>query len=365
MNQSNDTDHESLTESCAIFRPSVITKISVVVVYIILFLAACLANSFVVYLVRTRKELRQSTFNYLVVNMAVADILDVVLATFTSLHFLPVPLQWIPGLIGNITCKLVYFLLVMSIGLSISTLIIMSVDRYLAIVHTMRRPMTSPATKRCIAASWIISAITASPYLYKMGTKEKNSGSICISVWSSDRELHLFYSKVEECVKFALYYALPLMAIGLTNAFVGHTLRKRQPIGCSQTQAKIDRQNKNIYLLLVTVVALFAFCWIFAHINHLLQAFHFRSAYCKLPSFIPLFFFWISHANSAINPIIYFIFNEKFRRGLKEALRRKVNNEQISRNVASQENPALDDIELRKSGFIGGEENTGEYDTKL
>ena len=364
MNHSNDTDDESLIDSCGIFHPSVITKISLVVAYVILFLAACLENSFVIYLVRTRKELKQSTFNYLIVNMAVADILDVVFATVASLSFLFARLQWIPGLIGNITCKLLHFLFVMSIGISISTLVIMSLDRYLAIVHTMRRSMTSSTAKRCIAASWVISAITASPYLYKMKTKKNNVGYICISEWSSDSQLNLFHSKVEECVKFALYYALPLMAIGLTNAIIGHTLRKRQPIGCSQTQAKINRQNKQIYLLLVTVVALFAFCWIFAHINHLLQAFHLRSAYCKLPSFIPLFFFWISHVNSAINPIIYFIFNEKFRRGLKEALRRKVNNDQRSRNVASQENPAFDDIDLRKSGCIEGERNK-EYDTKL
>ena len=187
--------------------------------------------------------------------------------------------------------------------------------------------MAPSATKRCIAASWVISSIPAAAYLYKMDTTKYKDSYVCISVWSSNLEQHLFYSKVEECVKFSLYYALPLIAIGSTNAIIGYNLRKRQPIGCSQTQARINKENQKIFMLLVTVVALFAFCWMFTHVNHLLMAFQI-STFCKLPAALPLFFFWFSHVNAAINPIIYFIFNTKFREGLRKVLKGEVNNNQ-------------------------------------
>ena len=118
MNHSNNTQHESLyDESCGFLHPSVITKTGLVAAYITLFLAACLENAFVIYLARTCKELKRSTFNILIFNMAVADVLDVAFSTALSLWWAFVNLQWIPGLLGKISCKLVHFLFVLSIHL--------------------------------------------------------------------------------------------------------------------------------------------------------------------------------------------------------------------------------------------------------
>ena len=102
MNQTNNTQ-QSL---CRIAYKSDVTKTCLVAAYVVLFLAACLENSFVIYLVRTCKELKQYTFYYLIINMAVADVLDVVFATVLSVSFLSIGPQWIPGLVGKISCNL-------------------------------------------------------------------------------------------------------------------------------------------------------------------------------------------------------------------------------------------------------------------
>ena len=99
----------------------------------------------------------------------------------------------------------------------------------------------------------------------------------------------------------------------------------------------------------LTVVALFAFCWMFTHVNHLLMAFQI-STFCKLPAALPLFFFWFSHVNAAINPIIYFIFNTKFREGLRKVLKGEVNNNQTRNVVIPQENFAFRFMELERNG---------------
>ena len=208
MNHSNDTGQgPSHTNLCRILSPSIVTNTILVVAYVTLLFAACVENATVIHLVRTYKDLRQSTFNLLIINMAVADLIDVCFATTVSVWFVFVGRQWIPGLVGKISCKLVYYIFVMSIGLSISTLVIMSVDRYMAIVHAMKKPMSSAAAKRCIAVSWIISAIVSSPYLYKMETRKIGDGTtICGSIWSNDPVQHMFYSKLEEIVKALIFY---------------------------------------------------------------------------------------------------------------------------------------------------------------
>ena len=339
MNQSNVTGASaSFTISCRILNPSALTNAILVVAYVTLFIAACVENTIVIYLVRTNRYLKQSTFNYLIINMAVADLIDVCFATLVSVTFVFVGLQWIPGLVGKVSCKLVYFIFVMSIGLSISTLIIMSVDRYMAIEHTMKKPMSLATAKRSIALSWIISAIVASPYLYKMDTRKiSDNTTICASIWSDDPEQDLFYSKLEECAKALIFYVLPLIVIGTTSIIIGYSLRKRRPIGDSQTQQRVNIQNQKIYRLLVATVALFAFCWSFAHVNHLMSVF-FSLKYCALPAPVPLFFYWISHINAAVNPIIYFTFNNKFKQGIKHVLSRRseASRHLQIRNVAPQ-----------------------------
>ena len=366
MNHSNDTGQGlSHTILCRILSPSIVTNTILVVAYVTLLFAACVENATVIHLVRTYKDLRQSTFNLLIINMAVADLIDVCFATTVSVSFVFVGRQWIPGLVGKISCKLVYYIFVMSIGLSISTLVIMSVDRYMAIVHAMKKPSSSAAAKRCIAVSWIISAIAGSPYLYKMETREMGDGTtICGSIWSNDPVQHLFYSKLEEIIKALIFYVIPLIVIGTTNIVIGYRLRKRPSLGGNRTQEMINIQNQKIYKLLVANVALFAFCWLFTHVNHIMSAF-FTSHYCSFPAPVPLFFYWISHLNAAVNPIIYFTFNSKFQQGLKEALRGRVERRRQIRNVDPHDNIAFEGLEFENVTVNKDKEERVGFDTKL
>lgn len=167
----------------------------------------------------------------------------------------------ISGYGGKISCKLVCFSVSVSIGLSISTLVIMSVDRYMAIVHVMTNPIST--TKKCIALSWIVSVLVGVPCLYKMDTRESERGStICRSVWSDDPEEHLLYSTLEEYGKVLILYLLPLILLGTTSVIIGLSLRKRRSLGNSETQERISAQNQRIFKLLVSIVVLFAFCWL-------------------------------------------------------------------------------------------------------
>ena len=350
MNQSNFNAeaHSIIPQSCLLLHPGLITKAILTTAYVVLLIAACTVNTIVIYLVRTCKDLRQSTFNHLIINMAVADIMDVCFSMITSLLFMFVGVNWISGYGGKISCKLVCFSVSVSIGLSISTLVIMSVDRYMAIVHVMTNPIST--TKKCIALSWIVSVLVGVPCLYKMDTRESERGStICRSVWSHDQEEHLLYSTLEECGKVLILYLLPLILLGTTSVIIGLSLRKRRPLGNSETQERISAQNQRIFELLVSIVVLFAFCWLFAHVNHLISVLS-LSKYCALrPAPVPLLFFWISRTNAAINSIIYFIFNRKFWQGLREVFRVRETIPLQTRHIVPHKNFAFEGMEFAEN----------------
>lgn len=358
--------------SCGILNPSFYTKTSLTAAYGVLLFGACIGNVVVISLLRTSKTLARTSFNLLILNMAVADIIEVCSSTALTVSFAFVGQQWIPGLFGEISCKLVYFVFVMSIVLSISTLVIMSVDRYWAIAHFLKKPMTRPAVKRSIALSWIIAAISASPYLYKMKFRREKDGTFkCYSAWSGDLDTHLFYSKLEECVKFLVTYAIPLIGIGTINVIVGRTLWNLKLSGDSITQARIDQRNGKIYKLLVAIVSLFAFCWLFAHVNHLLSVFE-LARYCKLPASIPFYFFWLSHLNVAVNPIIYVVCNNRFQKGLRTIfMEGRTKNKRIqtrmrnAQHAKPEEKLALDDRGLQMDRIDGNEERELDCETNL
>ena len=350
MNQLNFNAeaHRIIPQSCLLLHPRLITKAILTTAYVVLLIAACTVNTIVIYLVRTCKDLRQSTFNHLIINMAVADNIDVCFSTITSLSFMFVDFNWISGYGGKISCKLVCFSVSVSIGLSISTLVIMSVDRYMAIVHVMKNPIST--TKKCIALSWIVSVLVGVPCLYKMDTRESERGStICRSVWSHDQEEHLLYSTLEECGKVLILYLLPLILLGMTSVIIGLSLRKRRLLGNSETQERISAQNQRIFKLLVSIVVLFSFCWLFAHVNHLISVLS-LSKYCALrPAPVPLLFSWISRTNAAINSIIYFIFNSKLRQGLREVFRVRETIPLQTRHIVPHKNFAFEGMEFAEN----------------
>lgn len=71
--------------------------------------------------------------------------------------------------------------------------------------------------------------------------------------------------------------------------------------------------------MLVTVTLAFAVCWFPLHTIHYYIYFETETFKCMSPYLI-LLSFWLGHANSALNPVLYVIFNKTFRRAFLQAL---------------------------------------------
>ncbi|XP_046899749.1 alpha-2A adrenergic receptor [Hypomesus transpacificus] len=85
------------------------------------------------------------------------------------------------------------------------------------------------------------------------------------------------------------------------------------------------RQNreKRFTFVLAVVIGVFVVCWFPFFFTYTLMALCSES--CSVPNTLFKFFFWFGYCNSALNPIIYTIFNNDFRRSFKKILCKREN----------------------------------------
>ncbi|XP_069877708.1 alpha-2C adrenergic receptor [Dipodomys merriami] len=80
-------------------------------------------------------------------------------------------------------------------------------------------------------------------------------------------------------------------------------------------------REKRFTLVLAVVMGVFVLCWFPFFFSYSLYGIC-REA-CQLPDPLFKFFFWIGYCNSSLNPVIYTVFNQDFRRSFKHILFRR------------------------------------------
>lgn len=346
------------------------TKVGLTSAYVVVMVLALAGNSLIIHIARTKRRLRKVAFNYLIISMATADIIDALIVPPSSIWFLYKGGAWFQGISGIISCKAMHFLMMVSLNASVFTLTVIAFDRYMAIVHVFKKPFSANAVKVAAAASWFMAMIVSSPYLYRFTVIQTPDGAyICASRWDKDPVKNFEISKYDSIARFILTYALPLILMAVLYSFIVHVLKKRsmQLIG-NVSQGQIQHQNRMVVKMLVTLVLIFAFFWLPAHVTSFLIVFNRQVLNCIPISFL-LFTYWLAHANSAINPSLYVIFNENFRKGLIECLcawRRRSGQLDKGTNlkVTGQRNPACD-TQNPEGRSRGTATTDGAFDTRL
>ncbi|XP_046805481.1 allatostatin-A receptor [Lucilia cuprina] len=148
------------------YEISSLVRITVPLCFGVIALTGFFGNILVILVVCLNKQMH-STTNLLIVNLAVADLLFVIFCIpFTAADY--VADSW-P--FGDLWCRTVQYLIVVAAFTSIYTLVLMSIDRFLAVVHPIRSRMlrTEKITKICIAAIWTVILLVCLPVAFTHG----------------------------------------------------------------------------------------------------------------------------------------------------------------------------------------------------
>uniref|UniRef100_A0A8U7NC69 Bombesin receptor subtype 3 n=1 Tax=Corvus moneduloides TaxID=1196302 RepID=A0A8U7NC69_CORMO len=216
-------------------------------------------------------------------------------------------------LFGRIGCKLLSFIQLTSVGVSVFTLTVLSADRYRAIVKPLELQTSDALLKTCCKAGcvWIVSMIFAIPEavfsdLYSFRNPEKNvTFEACAPYPVSEKILQEAHSLV--C--FLVFYIVPLAVISVYYFLIARTLYKSTSNMPAEEHGHAHKQVKLPRTVLV-LVALFALCWLPNHILYLYRSFTYHTSVDA------------SHLSSytilCVNPFALYWLSKSFRQHFKK-----------------------------------------------
>ncbi|XP_004705844.1 somatostatin receptor type 5 [Echinops telfairi] len=277
----------------------------------VLYLLVCAVglggNALVIYVVLRYANMKTVT-NIYILNLAVADVLFMLglpfLATQNAVSYWP---------FGSPLCRLVMTLDGINQFTSIFCLTVMSVDRYLAVVHPIRsakwrRPRVAKLTS---AAVWTFSLLMSLPLVAFADIQE--GWDTCNLSWPEPVALwaaaFIIYTSVlgffGPLLVICLCYLLIVVEVKAAGARAGCRRRRR-------SERKVTR-------MVVVVVVVFVGCWLpFFIVNIVNLAFILPEE----PASAGVYFFVVilSYANSCANPVLYGFLSDNFRQSFRKVL---------------------------------------------
>ncbi|XP_077164464.1 apelin receptor-like [Paroedura picta] len=324
------------------------------VLYMLVFILGLSGNGLVIFTVWSGPRAKRRSADMYIGNLALADLAFVVTlplwAAYTALRF-----HW-P--FGSALCKLSSYLVLLNMFASAFCLACLSFERYLAIVHALPRSAGRPAsssrprtaTLLALAGVWLLAGLLALPALLLRDTRpggarrpDNLTALECdmdfSSVASSPAEQDRWLASLSLATT-ALGFALPLLLMTLCYCGIGATVsrhfqqqRRQQQQQQHHVRKAEGPQRRRLLRIIVTLVAVFAACWLPFHLLKSLYVLHWVGLLplpCALQELIPRLHPYatcLAYVNSCLNPFLYAFFDSRFRAqcllllGLRKALR--------------------------------------------
>ena len=283
---------------------TIITK----VVHSILVASAVIGNILVCLVILKTKTFRTPVY-YLVMNLAIADLMIVI--SFTPRYILGGLYHHPSGTVEAILCKTITsdtFTWVGAVASSI-TLVVIAYERFAAITAPLENRFSFSIKKSKIADAfcWTVAMIFNIPLFYVRNLNRERG--FCESHWPS--------------VAFALGYNVTWLAlVGVLSSclmvfFYGKVIVKlrQEVVPRRHASMAVIKARKNVTKMLTTVTVLYGICWI---PNLILYVVWYFVLDADVMYTINKVFLVLVLANSCINPIVYAVQNRLFRRRMAD-----------------------------------------------
>ena len=309
------SDSNSTTNGSSCYVPLTPTaqKIGETLACCLIFVVSLVGNPIIAFIVYKTKTMRKP-INYFIVNMAMSDLLfPTFLIPWQLTELYSDGFRIMISLVDQVFCKLFLFLIQVSAGVSTLSLILITVDRFGAVVFPFRSPLIS--SKLCpyfILSTWIIEMAAISPILFPTELFEYQRNAPCARQHKLRDGTYVFFLLV-----FSIYLPLFVLIILYTIIFVklkSQRIPGEQSANAEELQA---RRNSHVLKMAIAIVLGFAVCWVPWSVFELLRALGSEIECSKSLYPYKRIALFMALLNCAINPCICFIFSENYRRGLK------------------------------------------------
>ena len=287
----------------------ILFHIVVPVLFLLITLVGLIGNALVIYVIISRHKMRTVT-NLLLLNLAVADLSFVlVIPPFTAYQFAA---QMFP--FGAVPCKMMHFLVNVTAYVTVYTLVLISVIRYMTIVHnhSTMRIRTKCNVIIMIISIWVVMLLVNIPILFSYGIKYFGDIPDC-DLYDPDDGKKIFSTF------FVFAYILPLFIIALFSIAILRHIQKQRPASIKSKTSKKKDKKKRASQMLILVVVIFAVLWLPIHI-HLLNAFFGTAPSAQWYSAVSVLFNCLAYFNSCVNPMIYNRASKEFRDAFREVV---------------------------------------------
>ncbi|XP_020905383.1 QRFP-like peptide receptor [Exaiptasia diaphana] len=301
---------------------TLLSEIVLATVFSLIVLVGILGNT-IVCIVIMRKRFRiqfthgKTAMDYLLVNLAVSDILS---AVFVIPRYIVIHAYRHPrDLPGDILCRVVTGGSLIWVGgaASVFTLLVIAVDRYHAVVqpHSLRHRIALKRIPCVVISCWITSLVLCIPLFFVMTYDKKQD--FCTESWP-DTLLPKAYGIV-----WLLYGGLPIPIMGYFYFKIIQVLWfERQAVIKTQQQAKSSMvllTRRKACKLSITVTVAYSICWLPILVLYILATI----TPPRIEYGSPEYKISVAMAclNSSVNPFVYALQSQRFRRCVKGLLR--------------------------------------------
>ncbi|XP_047467364.1 B2 bradykinin receptor-like [Mugil cephalus] len=218
---------------------------------------------------------------------------------------------------GRGLCKMVNVFMIMSGYCSIYSLVLISIDRYLALVfplshERLRRPLL--AKVGCLVV-WVLSFVLSVPDLIYRDVKIYSDNSTVCTINYPNYATEMGC----EIMQIMLIFIIPIFIISFYSLKTFQALRNRPIEGVS-----VQKRAKKATLLIVAALLVFLICWIPFHmmvIIYILENVNVLMLTCNTLIFMYVWYpisMYLKIFTSVLNPILYVFVGKNFRKKVKE-----------------------------------------------
>lgn len=348
-NGSNPSVNDTLPNNEPVEVPNVYRQI-LLALFILTFAASLMGNIVVLLVLVIKKSVRFLSSTY-VVSLAISNVVYTAFSIPTDLIALLSPYDsredfFSSQVTGDVMCKMARYFIDLAMFANVFTLVGLSFERYLAVVHPLKARSLQPAirTVSCLVLVWSLSIVFALPaallYHWTEVTPELSWSPLNSAISnllmtyvlpSVGNELTWYECRINNRPAILAYrwlqlivlLVLPVLAMSFSYVNIGMTLwaRKRQ----SQNDTIIDaidlryRTAKRVVFMMTMACTMFMISYAPALIYELVGV-SVELQFTSLTITLRFFFRWLLASNCVYNPLLHTFLHENFRRSFTDVL---------------------------------------------